>query len=252
MMRKVIIFLLAWCSISAVFADLLPAVPTPTPVPASVPTPTAPTTPTPTATPAPAVLPANEASVTVADQSPTALQLGLQAAYSEVMVKMSGDANVMNIPLIRNASRNSTQWVQSYSYVNQTGVVPPQKPALMLNVVFNQNGMQQLLDASKLSQPKSALQNTLPTEIQLIVTGVKDMNDFTVLMQTLREQDTVSAASVINIDPDRIALNVRLTGTIAQFQTALSANHHFKAMMSNADSKTKTNELFYLWMGQSA
>ncbi|HLD84818.1 MAG TPA: hypothetical protein VI844_03480, partial [Coxiellaceae bacterium] len=44
----------------------------------------------------PSKTPMNEASVAVMDQSSTALQLGLQAAFSEVMMKMSGNAKIMD------------------------------------------------------------------------------------------------------------------------------------------------------------
>src|SRR3990167_3381629 len=122
---RFIIIILIFVS-SAVFADV-----TMSPAPAL--TPTLQTT------------PLNETTVAIADQSATSLQLGLQAAFSDVMVKMSGNPAIMSAPPVQAASKNVMQWLQSYAYIPQTTAVSPEKPAWVLQVVFNKTGLEQLL-----------------------------------------------------------------------------------------------------------
>jgi hypothetical protein len=235
------------------FADTTALQSTPAPQPATTVAPavipaatTAPAASTPTAAPAPAPKVLNQATVVVADQSATALQLGIQAAFSEVMIKMSGNPQIMHVPTVQTVATNLSDVVQSYSYVQPKTTAPTGSAPLMLNVVFNQTALQELIGVvNKLNQ------NTVTTNtnasVKLLITGIKNMNDYTLLMQTLHETAGISDISVDSVDPDRITLNVHLTADLASFENTLNNDHRFKSLMTNTSGGEA--QLFYLWTG---
>lgn len=192
---------------------------------------------------------ANPASATVAvtDRSAPALQLALQSAFSEVMVKMSGNPNVMTLPAVQKASNNLTQWLQSYAYVEQPNANPQASSTLFLQVVFDDVGLQQLLDAStqKMALEKSS---TPESTVTMIISGVKSVADYVQVIHVLRAKNDVTHLSVNDVQGDQVSLQIKIAGSNAQFQQLLSADNNFKLVATQLPS----SQLQYYWMGNQA
>lgn len=260
-MRRNILFLALSFVTTLSCADTLAPVTTATPGPATAtPAPMpAPTTPAPAAAaptaplapiaPAPQKPIVNEVQVSVTDEGPAALQLGLQAAFSEVMLKMTGDPKVMTLPAVQTVNGNLTQIVQSYSYVQQkTATIPPSKPTLTLDVVFDSNALQQLLQIINKPADTTTTQQPVTSQVKLLVTGIKNMEDYNAMVQSLRGTPNVNSVTVNSIDPDRVALTLDVNGGSAQLKTGLTSNAHFKPLVAN--TAANETELLYLWTDQ--
>jgi len=198
-------------------------------------------------TPAATQTPVNQTTVAVTDRSGPTLQLALQAAFAETLVKMSGDANVMKNPALVEASDNVVQWVQSYSYVEQPNQNPQLPPTLGLQVVFDQTGLQQLLNAStkKISRANSL---ALPeSTVTIMVSGIRNISDYVQVMHALRAKQDVMHVSVKSMQSDHVALQIKLVGNVPQFQELLSSDSNFKSI---ADLQSSLLE--YYWMGNQA
>lgn len=85
----------------------------------------------------------DQATITVPDRSASALTDGLKAGFKTVLVKLSGNPQVMTLPTIQNALPDLQQWVQSYAYVPSMG--SDGESLLQLQVQFDQAGLKQLL-----------------------------------------------------------------------------------------------------------
>ena len=236
-MRKIIFFLsffsIFCCAIS--FADTTAA----TDIAPQATVNTAPTTST-----------LNQTTVAVSDRSATALQLALQAAFSQVMIQISNDPNVMTKPAIQQASTNVTQWVQSYSYIEQPNANPQLPPTMQLQVVFDQAGLQQLLRAKNqitAQNNNSSDQSTLT----MMVMGVRNIADYVQMMHALRAKNDVEQVSVKNVQSDIVLLQVKISGNSSQFQQLLASDNNFKSSVDNEQSTDQT-QLQYYWMGNQA
>ena len=261
-MRSILLLLSLLCFSVLTFAATDPALPdklstTPTSATPEAPLAAAPlasptvTTPSATAPTAPvAITPAqkpivNEAQVAVLDESSNALQLGLQAAFSEVMIKMTGNPKIMSVPAVQTVASNLTQIVQSYSFSQETSALPPSRPSIMLDVVFNQDALQQLLQIVNKTTDTTPTQ-PVTSQVKLLITGVKNMADYATMMQTLRATSNVNSVTVNSVDPDRIALTIDINGGSPALKAGLTTNAHLKPLVANtAGNET---ELFYLWM----
>lgn len=102
-------------------------------------------------------------TVSVTDRSPEQLQQGMQTAFSQALIQLSNNPQVMTEAAIQSANANVSQWVQSYSYSSQTANATPQSP-LQLQVSFDQTALKKLLKnaGQKISAPTATpvVQNT--------------------------------------------------------------------------------------------
>jgi hypothetical protein len=191
----------------------------------------------------------NQATVAVTDRSGPALQLALRSAFSQVMIQMSNNPAVMTIPAVQKASTNVTPWVQSYGYVEQPNANNPQaSPTLMLQVVFDQAGLAQLLKTTAPTTAQSQQSPTTQSSVMMLVTGVRNIADYMQVMRTLRDKSDVMQVTVSGMQSDHVLLRVKLVGNSADFQKVLASDHQFKAVMDGAQSK----QLEYYWMGNQA
>lgn len=85
----------------------------------------------------------NQVVLTVPDRSPTALSNAINKAFSQVLIKLSGNPQVMTLPAIQNALPDLQQWVKSYAYESQTS--PEGIVTLQLTVAFDESSLTQLL-----------------------------------------------------------------------------------------------------------
>ena len=191
----------------------------------------------------------NQATVAVTDRSAAALQLALQSAFSQVMTKMSNNPSVMSIPAVQTASANLTPWVQSYAYVEQLNPNNSHaSPTLMLQVVFNQTGLMQLLKTTMSTTAQS--QQSMPSQstVMMLVAGIRNIADYTQVMHTLRDKSDVMQVSVSGMQSDHVLLRIKLVGDSTDFQKVLASDSRFKAA---ADGMQST-QLEYYWMGNQA
>lgn len=84
----------------------------------------------------------NTTLVNVVDRSSKALKHAFHKAYSQVLIKISGNPSVMTLPAIQNEAANVNQYIQSYSYRNNTA---PGEPPLTVQVTFDFKALSQLL-----------------------------------------------------------------------------------------------------------
>lgn len=193
----------------------------------------------------------NTAQVSVLDESSTATQVGLKAAFSEVMIKLSGNPDIMNNPEIQSLAGNVAQFVQSYSFSNENNP-PPQKPSLLLNVVFDKGALEKIqktlmaqLPQTQSDTPLAAPQKKNDT-VTLLITGIRNLQDYHALILSLQGIPNVRRVETDKILPDRINLSVDISGGSQPLITALDSNTHFQALtMPNAQNNTT---LFYSWI----
>lgn len=208
----------------------------------------------------------NQATVAVVDRSPDALQLALKAAFSEAMVKISGDPQVMSRPIMKKMSLSATQWVQSYSYLELPSTNPNQKPELFLQVVFDGAGLQALLapaqeraEAARTavnapsslpssSSPSSSLSSSSPSVVMLVVSGVSNIGDYVQVMRSLRAKNDVVHVAVRDVNNNQMAVQVKLSGDQDQFRQLLANDANFR----RADSDGDTSSMQYYWIGNQA
>ncbi|OGT43972.1 MAG: hypothetical protein A3F13_04395 [Gammaproteobacteria bacterium RIFCSPHIGHO2_12_FULL_40_19] len=192
----------------------------------------------------------DQATVTVVNRSSTALQMGLQAAFSEVLVRMSGNPEIMSRPSIKKAALNLTQWVQSYSYLEMPNTNTNAQEELFLQVSFDGAGLQQLLHTGpqKTTQADNNAPSTPQSGVLLVVAGVKSMADYVQVMHALRAKNDVTQVSVKNVKNDQVFLRVKISGDSGAFQQVLAADNNFKSI----DDGMQSSQLQYYWMGNQA
>jgi len=91
----------------------------------------------------------NVANIPVQSASKKARKAGLQKALGQVLVKMSGNPEVMTLPMIQNVVSHPTELIQSYGYSNKNPQNQPNAQAqLMLQVTFDRDALKQLLESA--------------------------------------------------------------------------------------------------------
>lgn len=194
----------------------------------------------------------NTAQVAVMDESSTATQLGLQAAFADVLIKITGNPQIMTMPAAEAAANNVSQFVQSYAFSESQNNAPPAKPGVFLNVVFDKDALTalqtKLMTPTQPTKPTPAVAQTPQNNVQLAVAGIQDMDDFHLLIQTLRGIPGVLSVSTNNVSPNEVDLTVRVNGGEQTLATNLSGNLSFKPLISAANNNP--SKLFYLWVRQ--
>jgi hypothetical protein len=197
----------------------------------------------------------NQATVTVVDRSAASLQQGLQAAFTEVLTRISKNPEIMSRPSIKNAALNVTQWVESYSYLELPNTNTDAQTELFLQVSFDGAGLQQLLQmpmqkTAEVDHVDHADHAPQPSQsaVTLVVSGVKSMADYVQVMHAVRDKSDVTQVSVNDLKDDQVSLGVRISGDSQQFQQILAADNNFKSI----DSGLQSSQLQYYWMGNQA
>ena len=200
----------------------------------------------PSATPVAQPAVSNQVTVAVLDRSAAALNLSLQSAFSEIMQNLSGNPQIMTNPAIQKASANAVQWVQSYAYVQQPVTNPQLPPALTLQVVFDVEGLQQLLKTA--TQKPTTKTVATASSVIVVVTGIASIDDYVEIMRELRAMPGVVHVTAKNVETDRVTLDVKTTQAPLQFQDALSSNMHFR--LDSAEDVPQTNPMVlqYRWI----
>ena len=85
----------------------------------------------------------NIAFVNVPDQSDPAFQKALPQALEQVLIRMSGNTDVMTLPAIQNVLSQISRYIEKYSYI--TKIEDNRNNQLLLRVAFNQQAIRQLL-----------------------------------------------------------------------------------------------------------
>ena len=88
----------------------------------------------------------NSAMIAVENRSAHSLQVALPSALTQVLIKVSGNANVASLPDLQNALKSPQQYLQSYSYAKQ---IKNNQPQLYLQTQFDVKAIRQLLRQAK-------------------------------------------------------------------------------------------------------
>lgn len=190
----------------------------------------------------------DQATVAVVDRSESSLQQGLQAAFSEVLVRMSGNQAVMSRPIIKKAALNLTQWVQSYSYLELPSTNTNAQSELFLQVTFDGAGLQQLLHEAPKTLAAEHSPEVPQSDVTMLVSGVKSMTDYVQMMHALRDKSDVTQVSVDDLKNDQVSLHVKISGESEQFRQILAADNNFRSI----DSELQSSQLQYYWVGSQA
>lgn len=84
----------------------------------------------------------DQANWIVADRSPQALNAALPHAMQQVLIKISGDSTIIQVPGLQNELMYAKQYLQSYSYTTQN---ISGKTRLLLHVKFDGRAVKKLL-----------------------------------------------------------------------------------------------------------
>lgn len=187
----------------------------------------------------------SQVSVAVPDRSASALDQGLQTAFAQQMVKLSGDPKVMSTPRMQDAGRAVKLWVETYSYVEVPASSPQLPSSLMLQVTFNPTAMQKLLAENNVAVSGQVIEkNASPSEekaITISVKNIQDEKDFRDLVRALQGIDRVDRVSTKGLQGDSVTVVVSYKGDVARFENRIAEDHRFK---------TSATPLEYEWAGR--
>lgn len=83
----------------------------------------------------------NSVTVNVTDRSPAARQAAITNAFDQVLIKMSGNTQLINNSAVKDAKAQASLYVQSYRYINPGST----NPTLRMHITFNQAALTKLL-----------------------------------------------------------------------------------------------------------
>ena len=88
----------------------------------------------------------NSATVPISAQTNAALQRALPAAVSQVLIKMSGNTDIMTLPAVQNALPDANQYIQSYNYQQKKNA--DGQTVTYVHIAFDANGLRRLLQSA--------------------------------------------------------------------------------------------------------
>ena len=111
----------------------------------------------------------NIAFVDVPDQSDPTFQKVLPQALEQVLIRMSGNTDVMTLPSVQNILPQISRYIEKYSYV--TRIEDNQNQQLLLQVAFNPQAIKQLLKNANqtilsINRPLMMVWFSIPNETQ--------------------------------------------------------------------------------------
>lgn len=196
-----------------------------------------------------------QGEVPVASYLPADRQKAVIAALQQVLTNVTGNSNIMQDPAVRQVTAKPNTSVQSYNYVASVGEKP-----LMLQVHFSPKVIDRLLQNTH--QPNAATTNTpvttnLPStslasseqdttlqSVNMVVSGVANLQNYTAVLDYLRHLDGVADVNSKQTKGDRILLVLKISKTADDLEQTIA--HEQKLIQG---SNVNGSVLMYRWVG---
>lgn len=187
----------------------------------------------------------------VASASPEDWQKALVPALQQVFIRVSGNANIVQDTAVRKAMIKPAALVQSYNYIMVDNGAAGKTQ--ILQVRFSPKGVDGVLSAAR--QPVVAAdtnmrvlaQNTAGQLIQMQVTSVNGLKDYTDLYTYLRHLNGVADINTTQMSGSQVTLAIKATGSADALTQQIAMEGKLVAQPS-ADSQA-SSALQYRWAG---
>jgi len=152
----------------------------------------------------------------------------LKAALSQVLVKVSGDAAIVNKPDVAKAIGNAEKYVQQYQYA-QDVVTDNGQPQVRLSLVaqFDRDAVDRLIaDATGAARPAAGDAAAAPAEVQsgtyrVWVSGIVSAEDYARMMGSLRRNELLRGVQVEQARGDGLQLRLDAASSLSRLLDSL-------------------------------
>ena len=171
------------------------------------------------------------AQVPVASQADEERGAALKAAFAQVVVKVSGDAAIVNKPDVAKAIAAADKYVQQYQYTQDVATENGQ-PQARLNLVaqFDREAVDRLIaDATGVSrQPSGDTAQAAPPEAQsgtyrVWVSGIASAEDYARLIGSLRRNELLRGLQVEQARGDGVQLRLDAASSLPRLLESLAS-----------------------------
>lgn len=186
----------------------------------------------------------NVARVAVSDQSQGTLQKMLPQAFAQVLVKMSGDAQITAQPAIKNVLPQANNWVENYQYESEVNASGAAQQYLV--VEFDKDGVGQLLRGNGATMAAAQPQTATESHVKLIIAGVNSLDDYAALLKSIQHLPSVVSAHVSNMDASTVLFDVDVQGGKDALENALAQSNQLSPM-ADMNAVAQNTSLYYQW-----
>lgn len=161
------------------------------------------------------------AELQVADQSESERIGAAKATFGDVIVRVTGDVNALQHPLIREAINNAPNYLLQFSYVSERESTPQDGLKLVLN--YSSQAIEKLLRDAQLVSLNA------PQGVMLQVTHVQSFADFKQVQAYLKNVAIIRRSELVSTHKDTLLFNLTLTGDAALLRETLNASGKLQA-----------------------
>lgn len=169
------------------------------------------------------------AQVPVASQADEERGAALKAALAQVVVKVSGDAAIVNKPEVAKAIAAADKYVQQYQYAQEVATENGQ-PQVRLNLVaqFDRDAVDRLIaEAAGSSRPAAgdaaqAAPETQSGTYRVWVSGIASAEDYARLIGALRRNDLLRGLQVEQARGDGLQLRLDAASSLPRLLESLA------------------------------
>lgn len=186
---------------------------------------------------------AYQVEIQVKDRSPLVLKGALQEAFTEILIRASGDSELVNEEKIHNYLSKAQDYVERYEYLPDPNDGTQQK--LILRVTFSPKMVRALIADSVTDEVTSE------SGINLHVYGVNGLNDFSEVVNYVRALPSVTSVEASTVDADDVILTVQSTTGKAALEKMIlqAADHRLTPItIDKTSAESEGNQLAYRWV----
>lgn len=169
-----------------------------------------------------------DAELPVANCQTTTINAALPQALSSVLIRMSGNPDLMTLPSVQAQVSEPARFVTSYQCVANSQA--SDQPWLA-QIHFDAHALKKLLKAGD-----QAALGTTQTQVAVYVSGVNNLSDYSAVLGEFKKIAAVSHVSVAAIDQDHLILQVAVAGGSQALQTDLVNSPQFSAQAVGSDA----------------
>lgn len=171
---------------------------------------------------------AADAQVPVADCQMTTINQALPQALSSVLMRISGNPDVMTLASIQDQVSEPNRFVTSYQCV--ANAAEGEEPWLA-QIHFDAHALKKLLKTSD-----QASLGATQAQVALYISGVNNLTDYAAVLGELKKLTAVSHVSVAAINQDSLILQVAVAGGSQALQSDLVNSPQFSAQAAGANA----------------
>jgi len=205
-----------------------------------------------------------QGQVPVASYSPEDWQKALVPALQQVLVKVSGNPNIAQVAAVRKAMAKPSPMVQTFAYIDQADSTG--KKALMLQVRFSPKAIDNLLQnapvtpaikntsiaASSATTPAlMATQATTPSSINMVISGVRGLQDYTALLDYVRHLEGVLEVNSKQTQGNRVLLVVKINSAMADLAKVIESGNKLVKEPMAGTANPAALLLSYRWVADA-